>query len=110
MDTIVHLIRLHPDTDPAGFEDWVREIDYATCPELPSVLAFSVHRALAETPWHYYEVIQVTSIEDFERDMHLPAFKGLEEMFEKMATVTEEFSGRRLHPGYARGGSAPSFR
>ncbi|MEV6279615.1 hypothetical protein [Nocardia sp. NPDC051832] len=98
MDLIVHLIRLHPGIDPADFETWVRDTDYRTCPQLPSVRSFSVQRTA--TPGQYFEVIQVSSRADFEQDMHTPEFKGLVAAFDTMATVTEEFEGVRIDPGY----------
>lgn len=100
MEIIVHRIRLHRGVDPARFEAWVREVDYATCPELPSVTGFSVQRADAEAPFLFFEVIQVTSREAFERDMATPAFGRLVADFEQMASVVEEFSGERIEPGY----------
>jgi hypothetical protein len=100
MEIIVHRIRLHRGVDPARFEAWVREVDYATCPELPSVTAFSVQRAGAEAPSLFFEVIQVTSREDFERDMAGPAFGRLVADFERLASVVEEFAGERVEPGY----------
>lgn len=103
MKVIIHRIRLHPDTDPARFEKWVREVDYATCPELPSVRAFSVHRISAEpdAEFHYVEIITVTGTEEFERDMRTPAFHGLETEFDTMAAVVDEIAGTRIGPGYA---------
>lgn len=103
MKVIIHRIRLHPGTDPGRFEKWVREVDYATCPELPSVRAFGVHR-ISEDPdaeFHYVEVISVTGEEEFERDMQTPAFHGLESEFDTMATVVDEILGTRVGPGYA---------
>lgn len=100
MDIIVHRIRLHDGADPARFEAWVRDVDYATCPELPSVLAFSVQRADAGASFDFFEIIQVTSREEFERDMGTPAFAGLVADFEQMASVVEEFAGSRVEPGY----------
>lgn len=100
MEIIVHRIRLHADVDPARFESWVRDVDYATCPELPSVTAFSVQRADTEAPFQYFEIIQVTGREDFERDMKTAAFRRLEGDFEQMASVVEEFAGERLGSGY----------
>ncbi|MFI9503295.1 hypothetical protein [Nocardia sp. NPDC052566] len=102
MQLIVHLIRLHPDTDPAAFESWVRDVDYATCPALPSVRAFSVQRAPnpPDAPWHYFEIIMVTSREDFEQDMSTPDFKSLVTAFDTMAEVVDEFAGTRVEPGY----------
>jgi REDY-like protein HapK len=100
MDIIVHRIRLHDGADPARFEAWVRDVDYATCPELPSVLAFSVQRADAGASFDFFEIIQVTSREEFERDMGTQAFAGLVADFEQMASVVEEFAGSRVEPGY----------
>ncbi|MFE7720681.1 hypothetical protein ACFU44_16745 [Nocardia rhizosphaerihabitans] len=103
MQVIVHLIQLHPGVDPATFESWVRTIDYTTCPRLPSVRAFSVQRSAHHPgePWHYFEIIQVTSQPDFEADMRTSAFAGLVAAFDTMATVVQEFAGLRLDPGYA---------
>ncbi|WP_280316276.1 hypothetical protein [Nocardia abscessus] len=102
MQVIIHLIQLHPGVDPATFESWVRTTDYATCPQLPSVRAFSVQRAAQSSgePWHYFEIIQVTSRTDFEADMRTPAFAGLVSAFDTMASVVQEFAGVRLDPGY----------
>ncbi|MEV0766190.1 hypothetical protein [Nocardia sp. NPDC050435] len=100
MDIIVHLVCLHPDTDAGEFETWVREVDYRTCPKLPSVHSFSVQRT--ERPGHYFEIIQVTSTADFENDMQTAEFKGLAAAFDAMARVTNGYAGERLEPGYTR--------
>ncbi|MFF9898100.1 RedY protein [Streptomyces longispororuber] len=107
MTFIVHRIRLHDGVEPERFESWVREVDYATCPELPSVLAFAVQRLAPATgggPAEYYEVVEVTGRADFERDMRSEPFRRLVADFEKMASVVAEWSGERVGPGYrARG-------
>lgn len=107
MEVIVHRIRLLPGTDPEGFEAWVRAVDYATCPQLPSLLRFGVHRVprgdVASAPFHYFEIIEVSSGEAFERDMKTEVFAGLVREFERMAEVVDEFTGRRLNPGYQNG-------
>jgi hypothetical protein len=102
MIVIVHRIRLHEGVDPAGFETWVRETDYATCPQLPSVVSFSVQRVSsdADAPFHYFEVIGVSSRAEFKRDMEGGSFRGLVAEFEKMATVVDELVGDRVEPGY----------
>ncbi|MFE7722000.1 hypothetical protein ACFU44_23475 [Nocardia rhizosphaerihabitans] len=102
MQVIVHLIELQPGTEPAAFESWVQTVDYATCPDLPSVRAFSVQRvppAVGE-PRRYFEIIQVSSHQEFEADMQTPAFKGLVAAFDTMALVVQELVGVRLEPGY----------
>lgn len=104
MDVIVDKIKLKPGVAPSQFEDWVTGTDYAACSDLPSVMRFSVHKVsdAADAPYHYFEVVEVTSMADFERDMGSDVFKGLVEAFEKMADVVETLSGNRLEPGFAR--------
>jgi hypothetical protein len=102
MQIIVHTIALHPGTDPAEFEAWVRDADYATCPDLPSLLGFDVVRVPGERPGRYFEVIRVSGAAEFEADMRTPAFRRLVTAFSAMAAVTEEISGERLEPGYAK--------
>lgn len=108
MAVIVHRIRLHDGVDPARFEAWVRDVDYATCPELPSVMAFSVQRVLndadgtdtADDADLFFEIIEVSSREAFERDSRTEAFQRLVTDFDKMASVVDEFAGVRVGPGY----------
>ncbi|MFB7657282.1 MULTISPECIES: RedY protein [unclassified Streptomyces] len=102
MDVIIHRIRLHDGVDPARFETWVREVDYATCPRLPSVRAFGVQRVTTEqaAAFHYFEVITVSGLDEFSRDMKTEAFQGLVAAFDSMASVVDETSGERIEPGY----------
>jgi hypothetical protein len=110
MAIIAHRIRLHDGVEPARFEAWVRDVDYATCPELPSVVAFSVHRVLegadaengvaAGGPIHFFEIIEVSSREAFERDMQTEPFHRLVTDFDEMASVVDEVAGERVEPGY----------
>ncbi|MFD1660492.1 RedY protein [Streptomyces caeni] len=102
METIVHTIRLHPGTDPEDFERWVREVDYATCPELPSVRGFHVFRISTrdDEPAHYAEIIEVTDHKAFARDMETPAFARLVAAFEQMAAVLDTLAGERVGDGY----------
>ena len=104
MITIVHKIRLKPGIDHERFERWVREVDYATCPDLPSAYAFAVHRASTEprAPFHYFEVIRIANHEAFERDMATPLFQSLVAAFDQMAEVVEEIAGSKIEPGYTR--------
>ncbi|MGH2898523.1 MAG: RedY protein [bacterium] len=102
MVTIVDKIRLKPGVDPERFERWVRDSDYASCPALPSLVSFAVARATVDSgaPFHYFEIIQVTSAEAFEADMASDTFRALVAAFADMADVVETFRGRRLEPGY----------
>lgn len=99
---VVHKIRLRPGVNPSHFEAWVRDRDYATCPELLSLKRFSVQRASSPSGGsHYFEVIEVTSWEAFERDMQTPAFGRLVREFTELAEVVDETTGQLIEPGYS---------
>ncbi len=98
MDVVIHRIRLRPGIEPHRFETWVREVDYVTCPQLPSVQTFSVQRT--GRVGNYFEVITVSDRAAFEQDMQLPAFRSLVEGFAELAEVVDEFEGTRIDPGY----------
>lgn len=114
MTIIIHRIRLHDGVAPIRFETWVRDVDYATCPELPSVVSFNVQRVAEPAPrkhtgakggvvdetFHYVEMIEVTSLEDFEHDMQSPPFRKLVSDFDQMAKVVDEAVGERIGDGY----------
>ncbi|MFK4102172.1 RedY protein [Streptomyces sp. NPDC019531] len=113
MTIIVHRIRLHDGVEPSRFEKWVRDVDYAACRELPSVLAFGVQRVV-DTPAEpsagtgasdtngpdYFEIIEVTSLGEFERDMESSRFQQLVVEFDQMAKVVDEVTGERIGEGY----------
>ncbi len=100
MTIIVHRIQLHDGVEPERFENWVRDVDYATCPELPSLVAFGVQRVAVPAPFHYFEIIEVTSREEFERDMGSSPFQRLVAEFGHMAKVVDEVTGERIGNGY----------
>lgn len=102
MVTIVHKIRLKEGTSHEEFESWVTGSDYAACPQLSSLTAFGVQRVADphEIGADYFEVIQITSLEAFEKDMQTPIFQSLVERFSKMADVVEEIKGELIQPGY----------
>ncbi|MBS2536879.1 hypothetical protein KGQ20_29360 [Catenulispora sp. NF23] len=102
MHVIVHPIRLRPGVSPARFEAWVRETDYATCPQLSSVNAFTVHRVSddPDAKVHFFEIIWASSRAAFERDMQVSAFRSLSAEFSALASVVSEISGDPIEPGY----------
>lgn len=104
MTTIIHRIRLKPGVPPTRFEAWVRDSDYPSAPDLPSLEAFSVHRVSRSrgAAHEYFEIIQVTGLAAFQRDMCTPTFGRLVEAFEQMAEVVDELEGERLEPGFRR--------
>lgn len=103
METIIHKIRLFDVSQASAFESWVQDTDYATCPSLPSVVRFDVHRASSDpaAPYHYIEVIKTTSRAEFQTDMATPAFAGLVQQFSRLAEVAEEIAGTQVGVGYA---------
>ncbi|ABC32684.1 RedY-like protein [Hahella chejuensis KCTC 2396] len=105
METIIHKIRLFDVAQADAFEFWVQNVDYATCPDLPSVVRFDVHRASlqANAPYHYVEVIKITDRAAFDADMETSTFAGLVQAFSRMAEVVEELAGEQLGSGYAAG-------
>jgi hypothetical protein len=98
MDVIVHRIALRAGVTTEEFEAWVRTVDYASCPQLHSVLQFSVQRV--DAAGIYFELIAVRSRAEFERDMSTPAFGRLVDGFSALATVVGEIAGSRIEPGY----------
>ncbi len=102
MQLIVHKIRLLAQSYAERFENWVQTSDYAACPQLPSVISFSVQRADPGADFDYFEVITVTSLEAFEKDMRTDVFGSLVAAFSNMAEVQEEIIGTRLGEGYVR--------
>jgi hypothetical protein len=102
METIIHKIRLLDGSKAEDFEDWVQKYDYTACPQLKSLLSFDVHRVpdSAEEQFHFFEVIKVSSREEFEQDMNTATFAGLVDAFSKMAEVVEEMEGTRIGTGF----------
>ena len=102
MEFIIHRIRLKQGIEPARFESWVQEVDYASCPQLPSVVSFSVQRVSADpaAEVHYFEIIGVTGSKAFADDMASDVFHRLETGFDAMAEVVDELAGERVGLGY----------
>ncbi|ASA54444.1 RedY [Vibrio gazogenes] len=102
MKTIVHKIRLKDIALYHEFRDWVIHTDYQACHQLDSVLAFDVIDVSqsADAQFHLIEIIRVSGLEAFDRDMQTPVFQSLVARFEQMAEVIEEISGERIGNGY----------
>ncbi|QMV14434.1 RedY [Vibrio spartinae] len=102
MKTIVHKIRLKDIALYHEFRDWVVHTDYLACQQLDSVLAFEVIDVTqsADAQFHLIEIIRVSDLEAFDRDMQTPVFQSLVARFEQMADVIEEISGERIGNGY----------
>ena len=69
---------LKPGVDPAEYERWVRERDYALVRTKPNYRSYTVHRirgpidGMTEAGWQYIERIEVESLEQHDRDLASP--------------------------------------
>ena len=69
---------LKAGVDPAEYEAWVRERDYALVKSLPNYRSYKVHRIRGPVPgeghggWQYIERIEVASLEQHDRDLASP--------------------------------------
>jgi len=76
---------LKAGVDPAEYEAWVRERDYALVRTLPNYVSYKVHRirkpvaGAEDSGWQYIERIEVKSLEQHDRDLASPAGVQLRE-------------------------------
>lgn len=69
---------LKPGVEPADYERWVRERDYALVRTKPNFVSYTVHRIrrpvqMSPDPgWQYIERIEVRSLEQHDRDLPRP--------------------------------------
>jgi hypothetical protein len=76
---------LKPGVDPAEYEAWVRDRDYALVRSLPNYTSYKVHRIRSsiqgahESGWQYIERIEVKSLEQHDKDLASPAGVQLRE-------------------------------
>ena len=74
---------LKAGVDPAEYERWVRERDYAWVRTRPNYRAYTVHRirgpidGAAGARWQYLERIEVESLEQHDRDLASPEGEAL---------------------------------
>ena len=77
MTTMVFFFnRLHPNVDPADYEQWVRETDYPTARSLPAIESYEVVRLDGplrddEVPYDYLELVHVTDLEEYRKSLDL---------------------------------------
>lgn len=76
---------LKPGVDPAEYERWVRERDYALVRSKPNYISYTVHRirppidGAPDAGWQYVERIEVRSLEQHDRDLASPEGVALRE-------------------------------
>ncbi|MFN2098498.1 REDY-like protein HapK [Altererythrobacter sp. MF3-039] len=89
---IIVPFNLKPGTDVAEYEEWARDKDVPTASALPSVTSFTVHKATGlfgdpdtPPPYQYFEVLDITNMDDFIADVSDPAFQEKAAPFQEYA-------------------------
>jgi hypothetical protein len=102
MKIMIHKIKLKEIKFITSFKEWVINTDYLSCHDLPSVMQFDVIEVSTEAnaDFHFIEVIRLSSLEAFKKDMASPIFQSLESRFNEMAEVVEENEGSLHGNGY----------
>jgi hypothetical protein len=80
---VFFLNRLHPGTDPAEYEDWIRRVDYPIARAQGAILAYTVTRIAGTlsgegtSPYDYLEVIDITDLDAYRALGAKPEFQQL---------------------------------
>jgi uncharacterized protein (TIGR02118 family) len=89
------LNRLHPQVDPADYEQFLRDVDYPFARQLPSIESYVVTRIEgmlegdAEPPYHYLEVVEISSLEEYRAALD-PRAPNVAAFHEQWASFVEE--------------------
>ena len=88
---IIVLFNLKDGVDPAEYEAWAKKDDIPTASGLNSVDAFTVHKATGifgsdgTSPYQYFEVIDISDMDNFVGDISDPAFQAKAAPFQEFA-------------------------
>jgi len=93
---IIVPFNLKPGTDLDEYEEWARTTDLPTAGGLPSVTSFTVHKATGlfgdpdtPPPYAYFEVLDITNMEDFMADISDPDFQAAVAPFQTYADAPQ---------------------
>ena len=92
---IIVPFNLKPGTDIAEYEKWARDKDVPTASALPSVKGFTIHRATGlfgsdeKPPYEYFEVLDITDLDAFVKDVSDPAFQQAAAPFQQYADAPQ---------------------
>lgn len=84
---IICLFNLRPNVDPQDYLRWARERDIPNVRSLDAVHSFSVSRITRRlrseqaAPYQYVEIIEITSLEDFQKGARAEVFQNVASMF-----------------------------
>lgn len=88
---IICLFNLKQGVDIAEYEQWAKSRDIPAVNALVSVTSFSVHRATglfgadAQSPYEYFEIIDITGLDAFVAEVSDPTFAALAAPFQDYA-------------------------
>ncbi len=99
MPTVIFLTRLRAGVDPADYEKWLREFDYPTARNIPSIISYRTHRIAgpfrrAEAHYDYFEVVEVTDVDAYRRDLEqLPQAQELRQQIVQYLEPSDNYWG-----------------
>jgi len=88
---IIVPFNLKAGTDVAEYEEWAKTKDVPTASALPSVKSFTVHKAAGlfgsddAAPYEYFEIIDITNMDDFIADVSNEEFQAAAAPFQDYA-------------------------
>ena len=80
---VFFLNRLHEGADPAGYEAWIRRVDYPVARAQEAITSYTVTRiegtlsGEGESPYDYLEVIEISDLEAYRALGDKPEFQQL---------------------------------
>ena len=100
MRTVLYLFELRPGTDHSEYEAWAASVDLPTLRSLPSVRSYRILRTRRSDTQAavaaYIEILDVTSADDFDRDMAAPALGEVAATFMRFASAPALLLGDEL--------------
>lgn len=97
---------LKPSVDPAVYEKFEREVDYAVSATLKTIVSYRTHRItetgteLSGGPWDYIERIEVTDRADYEAEFAQKGKELLTRLYDKSLDKSKTVSvwSERIKP------------
>lgn len=86
--TLIVFFNLKSTTNEALYLQWAKESDLPTVNKLSSVSSFEVFKGISmvgqdkPSPWDYFEVIQIDSVDAFLSDIETEAMQKIVEQFQ----------------------------
>jgi hypothetical protein len=91
VNTLIVLFNLRSDADPAVYEKWAQSTDLPVVTSLSAVTSFDVYRSAglfgstSPAPYKYVEVIGITDLQQFGRDLDSATMRRVASEFQSFA-------------------------